>query len=53
MRVQCKGSGQYARTGVNAKRAFCPNCGTEKDLAANGNFKKHMRVVTKKQLRRM
>lgn len=53
MIVQCKGSGRDAHVGINAKRAACPSCGTMQDVASNGNIRKHTRMVTKKQLRRL
>jgi hypothetical protein len=53
MQVQCKGSGKQMSAGLNATRALCPNCSTTKDLTNTGRLKKHMRFVTKRQLRRM
>lgn len=52
MRVQCKGSGKQVNAGF-AKRGTCPSCGNMQDLTAASKVRKHMRVVTKPQLRKM
>lgn len=51
MRVQCKGSGR--QVAGFARRATCTACGNQQDVASNGRIRKHMRVVTKAQLRKM
>lgn len=53
MRVACKGSGTQLSAGFNAKRGTCPSCGEQQDLTGAGKIRKHMRVVTKQQLRKM
>lgn len=50
MVVQCKGSGKAANVGF-AKRASCPDCGRQQDVASNGRIRKHMRQTTKARLR--
>jgi hypothetical protein len=53
MQVQCKGSGRKAGGSLNAKRAVCPVCTSLEDVQSNGNIRKHMRTVTKAQLRKL
>lgn len=51
MRVQCKGSGR--QIAGFARRATCSACGNQQDVTSGGRIRKHMRVVTKQQLRKM
>lgn len=50
--VQCKGSGRLAGSGF-AKRAACPTCGRMQDRASNGRIRKHTRILSKSQLRKI
>lgn len=51
--VQCKGSGKLAQAGFNAKRVNCSACGSLEDVNSNGRIRKHMRRVSKGQLRKI
>lgn len=51
LKVQCKGSGKSV-AGF-AKRASCPACGNMQDVNSNQRIRKHTRIVTKAQLRKM
>jgi hypothetical protein len=51
VRVQCKGSGQNAKASLNAKRATCPWCHRQQDVASNGNLRKHMRMARTRNLK--
>ena len=50
--VQCKGSGRMIVGGF-AKRAVCPACHRMQDRASNGRIRKHTRILSKSQLRKM
>lgn len=50
--VQCKGSGQPANAGINAKRAFCGVCSKAVDVRGDGKIRKHMRLTTTSALKR-
>lgn len=51
--VQCKGSGNAAGVGLNIKRAQCRYCGQQVEVAkSTGRLRKHMRRMTKAQMRR-
>jgi hypothetical protein len=49
--VQCSGSGMHANAGINAKRATCPRCHRQQDVASNGNIRRHNAWRSKKALR--
>jgi hypothetical protein len=49
--VQCPGSGKPANAGVNGKRATCPNCHRQQDVAGNGNIRRHNAWRSKKVMR--
>lgn len=53
MRVQCKGSGRMISGSFNVTRAACPACGTMQDRASNGRIRKHMRLMHKRDLRKI
>jgi len=52
LRVQCSGSGRSVSNGF-AKRALCPACGTMQDATANSRLRKHLRVMNKRDLKRI
>lgn len=49
--VQCPGSGMSANAGVNAKRAVCPRCHRQQNVANNGNIRRHNAWRNKKALK--
>lgn len=53
LQVQCKGSGKTLPVGVNAKRGFCATCGKAVDVTSTRKARKHTRIVSKSQLKRM
>lgn len=52
VKVQCKGSGQPALAGLNAKRAQCNSCATTQDVRSDGKFRRHDRLTTTAKLRK-
>jgi hypothetical protein len=51
--VQCQGSGKKANASLNTKRFTCPSCHRAQDVNSNGRIRKHNRLMTKSQLRRI
>jgi hypothetical protein len=52
IKVQCRGSGQAANAGMNAKRALCSYCHHMQDVRPDGKLRKHMQVTRTRRLRR-
>jgi hypothetical protein len=49
--VQCPGSGMNANVSFNARRAVCPRCHRQQDVASNGNIRRHNAWRSKKALK--
>lgn len=53
MKVQCKGSGKQIVSGLNTKRGICPTCHAQQDVTPAGKIRRHDRVLTKRQVRKL
>jgi transposase-like protein len=49
--VQCPGSGMKAATVIGGKRATCPRCHRQQNVASNGNIRRHNAWRSKKALK--